>query len=188
MFLRPGGYSSAGRALAWHARGQRFDPAYLHQQRRNYMIIKVALSGFFYARMVFAIPPGESGQAVSALAWHARGQCLAPALPPPTAQKFHGNQSRLERLFLCPYGFRHTFIPGWFSPYPQGRVAKLLVHLHGMQEVSAWLLPCLRQQRRNSMIIKVALSGFFYVRTVFRHTPRGEGGQAVSALAWHARG
>ena len=25
------GYSSAGRALAWHARGQRFDPAYLHQ-------------------------------------------------------------------------------------------------------------------------------------------------------------
>ena len=31
----PGGYSSAGRALAWHARGQRFDPAYLHQQRRG---------------------------------------------------------------------------------------------------------------------------------------------------------
>ena len=29
--LRLGGYSSAGRALAWHARGQRFDPAYLHQ-------------------------------------------------------------------------------------------------------------------------------------------------------------
>jgi hypothetical protein len=27
-----GGYSSAGRALAWHARGQRFDPAYLHHQ------------------------------------------------------------------------------------------------------------------------------------------------------------
>jgi hypothetical protein len=26
------GYSSAGRALAWHARGQRFDPAYLHQK------------------------------------------------------------------------------------------------------------------------------------------------------------
>src|SRR5476649_2922127 len=35
LFLRPGGYSSAGRALAWHARGQRFDPAYLHQQRRD---------------------------------------------------------------------------------------------------------------------------------------------------------
>ncbi len=25
------GYSSAGRALAWHARGHRFDPDYLHQ-------------------------------------------------------------------------------------------------------------------------------------------------------------
>ena len=29
------GYSSAGRALAWHARGQRFDPAYLHQSVEN---------------------------------------------------------------------------------------------------------------------------------------------------------
>src|SRR4051812_9104682 len=28
------GYSSAGRALAWHARGQRFDPAYLHHTNR----------------------------------------------------------------------------------------------------------------------------------------------------------
>ena len=26
------GYSSAGRALEWHSRGQRFDPAYLHQK------------------------------------------------------------------------------------------------------------------------------------------------------------
>ena len=24
------GYSSVGRALEWHSRGQRFDPAYLH--------------------------------------------------------------------------------------------------------------------------------------------------------------
>ena len=29
------GYSSAGRALEWHSRGQRFDPAYLHQQNRT---------------------------------------------------------------------------------------------------------------------------------------------------------
>ena len=28
----PRGYSSAGRALEWHSRGQRFDPAYLHQK------------------------------------------------------------------------------------------------------------------------------------------------------------
>ena len=30
-FLATWGYSSAGRALEWHSRGQRFDPAYLHQ-------------------------------------------------------------------------------------------------------------------------------------------------------------
>ena len=29
------GYSSAGRALEWHSRGQRFDPAYLHQKKRQ---------------------------------------------------------------------------------------------------------------------------------------------------------
>ena len=27
------GDSSAGRALEWHSRGQRFDPAYLHQRK-----------------------------------------------------------------------------------------------------------------------------------------------------------
>ncbi len=36
------GYSSAGRALAWHARGQRFDPAYLHH------FLHPDLSGTFY--------------------------------------------------------------------------------------------------------------------------------------------
>ena len=38
--LKMWGISSAGRALAWHARGQRFDPAILHQKstvlRRKY--------------------------------------------------------------------------------------------------------------------------------------------------------
>ncbi len=29
------GYSSAGRALEWHSRGQRFDPAYLHQSSKS---------------------------------------------------------------------------------------------------------------------------------------------------------
>ena len=29
------GYSSAGRALEWHSRGQRFDPAYLHHEKRQ---------------------------------------------------------------------------------------------------------------------------------------------------------
>jgi hypothetical protein len=35
------GYSSAGRALAWHARGQRFDPAYLHQLPIWYLLFFV---------------------------------------------------------------------------------------------------------------------------------------------------
>ena len=30
--VRLWGYSSVGRALAWHARGQQFDSAYLHQR------------------------------------------------------------------------------------------------------------------------------------------------------------
>ena len=29
------GYSSAGRALEWHSRGQRFDPAYLHHEKQQ---------------------------------------------------------------------------------------------------------------------------------------------------------
>ena len=33
LFLHTRGYSSAGRALEWHSRGQRFDPAYLHHRR-----------------------------------------------------------------------------------------------------------------------------------------------------------
>jgi hypothetical protein len=35
------GYSSVGRALAWHARGQQFDSAYLHQRFAENVTIKV---------------------------------------------------------------------------------------------------------------------------------------------------
>ncbi len=31
------GYSSAGRALEWHSRGQRSDPAYLHQENSDHI-------------------------------------------------------------------------------------------------------------------------------------------------------
>ncbi len=37
------GYSSAGRALEWHSRGQRFDPAYLHQLPLKHLVLR----GFF---------------------------------------------------------------------------------------------------------------------------------------------
>ena len=38
------GYSSAGRALEWHSRGQRFDPAYLHQKPSK----SSDFGGFYY--------------------------------------------------------------------------------------------------------------------------------------------
>ena len=41
------GYSSAGRALAWHARGQEFDPPYLHHKKcDNHAVCE--LRGYFY--------------------------------------------------------------------------------------------------------------------------------------------
>ena len=42
--LRPAwGHSSAGRALAWHARGQRFDPAWLHHPHDHCIDFAVVL-------------------------------------------------------------------------------------------------------------------------------------------------
>ena len=39
------GYSSAGRALEWHSRGQRFDPAYLH-----HLVLKtIGFQAFFFS-------------------------------------------------------------------------------------------------------------------------------------------
>ena len=38
---------SLGRALEWHSRGQRFDPAYLHHQWRKPMKAPDILSGAF---------------------------------------------------------------------------------------------------------------------------------------------
>ena len=40
------GYSSAGRALDWQSRGQRFDPAYLHQKET---VVERRLFSFFSA-------------------------------------------------------------------------------------------------------------------------------------------
>ena len=38
------GYSSAGRALEWHSRGQRFDPAYLHQNQVLWVFLDIRLA------------------------------------------------------------------------------------------------------------------------------------------------
>ena len=40
------GISSAGRALAWHARGQRFDPAILHQKST---VLRLKFGAFLFA-------------------------------------------------------------------------------------------------------------------------------------------
>ena len=51
------GYSSAGRALEWHSRGQRFDPAYLHQTKKRTSAIvgggAFYLSGRIYLRVLY---------------------------------------------------------------------------------------------------------------------------------------
>ena len=50
------GISSAGRALAWHARGHRFDPGILHQKstvlRREYGAFLFAEAGFWGAALL----------------------------------------------------------------------------------------------------------------------------------------
>ena len=46
------GYSSAGRALDWQSRGQRFDPAYLHQEDT---VVERRLFSFFCGPSVTSI-------------------------------------------------------------------------------------------------------------------------------------
>ena len=41
------GYSSAGRALDWQSRGQRFDPAYLHQKSSGFQSEMIGNRNFF---------------------------------------------------------------------------------------------------------------------------------------------
>ena len=55
------GYSSAGRALEWHSRGQRFDPAYLHHRKSHRKPFGLRCFSLFmgkfqtcYAKMNFA--------------------------------------------------------------------------------------------------------------------------------------
>ena len=49
------GYSSAGRALEWHSRGQRFDPAYLHQTK------SLETQGLIVIRYYLALRGAENG-------------------------------------------------------------------------------------------------------------------------------
>ena len=118
--LRFRGISSAGRALAWHARGQRFDPAILHQEFRSLSSrglghdpftvgtgVRIPVgtprhktrrtqcsAGFAISeRVCFSRPPAVRGisSAGRALAWHARGQRFDPAI---LHQEFRSLSSR----------------------------------------------------------------------------------------------
>ena len=52
------GYSSAGRALEWHSRGQRFDPAYLHHRMRWVFLDNLSC---FKASFFFCLFPAGNG-------------------------------------------------------------------------------------------------------------------------------
>jgi hypothetical protein len=57
------GYSSAGRALEWHSRGQRFDPAYLHQKRPEIVRFQVFFFFEIETENITQLPGGLKGAA-----------------------------------------------------------------------------------------------------------------------------
>ena len=54
------GHSSAGRALAWHARGRRFDPGWLHQERLEIVVPFFVLGRQSYT-LCFSASPSSRG-------------------------------------------------------------------------------------------------------------------------------
>ncbi len=77
------GYSSAGRALEWHSRGQRFDPAYLHHPNgRGFRLSRF----FFLCRVSPAASAAEQGGRGSPLPF--------PRLPPRTTRPQSGPTAR----------------------------------------------------------------------------------------------
>ena len=88
------GISSAGRALAWHARGQRFDPAILHHtvRTRTRFFTKKG-SGTFFVYRKFC---GRTTQSVkrAKAGYHYDGGILPFALR---------NQVRFVRTWSSPY-------------------------------------------------------------------------------------
>jgi hypothetical protein len=108
------GYSSAGRALAWHARGLRFDPAYLHQSKyskNETLVVSTSPSSRGLGHRPFTaitgvrIPVGtpsrkryaEVAQLVRVSACHAEGRGFEPRLPRQTPKT---PDLRIWRFFL----------------------------------------------------------------------------------------
>ncbi len=69
------GISSAGRALAWHARGHRFDPGILHQSNA-----KRTQCHYSNGRQCVRFVLQTSTSCGRALAWHARGHRFDPGI------------------------------------------------------------------------------------------------------------
>ena len=88
------GISSAGRALAWHARGQRFDPAILHQTvRTRTRFFTRKGSGTFFVYRRFCGESTQSGKRTKA-GYHRGGGILPFALR---------NQVRFVRTWSSSY-------------------------------------------------------------------------------------
>ena len=72
------GYSSAERALEWHSRGQRFDPAYLHQKlervKKNLEIIWFQGFFFFKSGKIAVFAKGTCSLGFWWKFWKSRGQ------------------------------------------------------------------------------------------------------------------
>ena len=102
------GYSSAGRALEWHSRGQRFDPAYLHHR---------SLENHWFSRLFsFDLQPKVSpAHLVPELCQN----CLFVGCTPLLCCRFRA--SRLFRILIIPYvalHFKHysSFSENFLSP------------------------------------------------------------------------
>ena len=83
LFRALWGYSSAGRALDWQSRGQRFDPAYLHHEKD----LKLCVSSLFYFRKITGILLQTS---VSSYEW--------PRGTPSTHSVIDGGTADLRRI------------------------------------------------------------------------------------------
>ena len=93
----PRGFSSAGRALAWHARGQRFDSAKLHQDGRF-----PKGSGRFHSWVRWFGPSVRRSRRTAACSsWPRRDLRARPRKP----RKFPKIQSGLARLSGAAMGF-----------------------------------------------------------------------------------
>ena len=106
------GISSAGRALAWHARGQRFDPAILHHTVRTRTRFSMRKgSGTFFVYQRFCGRTTRNGKRAKA-GYHHGGGILPFALR---------DQGRFVRTWSSPY-MTHwgqslcTCVPGACTP------------------------------------------------------------------------